>query len=180
MTYSEKLKDPRWQRKRLEILERDKFTCHDCHSKDKTLHVHHCHYEKGDPWDARDGLLMTLCEGCHKLRGELEEVAKIMFGHILARLPNNPDECDLLGFMESLERTVADGYSPIVMDGSEEWISEMKLFSYACDHPEARQCYDAMIGRGTPWMKIDAALKNHEEQTTPSTPETTNSATTPF
>jgi len=27
LTYSEKLKDPRWQKKRLEILSRDNFTC---------------------------------------------------------------------------------------------------------------------------------------------------------
>lgn len=28
MTYAEKLKDPRWQKKRLRILERDAFACH--------------------------------------------------------------------------------------------------------------------------------------------------------
>lgn len=31
MTYSQKLRDPRWQKKRLEILERDSFTCQHCH-----------------------------------------------------------------------------------------------------------------------------------------------------
>jgi hypothetical protein len=169
MTYSEKLKDPRWQKKRLEILERDEFTCRDCGSKDKTLHVHHCHYERGDPWNAHDGLLMTLCEGCHKLRGELEDVAKILLGHLLARLPNNSDEHDLLGFIESLERAVRDDYSPIVMDGTFEWISEIRLFNYACDHPEARRCYDEMDGRKAPWTKIDAALRDHEEQSSTTT-----------
>lgn len=67
MTYSEKLKDPRWQKKRLEILDRDKFTCRSCHDTTKTLHVHHLDYEKGlDPWDYPNRYLITLCEQCHE------------------------------------------------------------------------------------------------------------------
>jgi 5-methylcytosine-specific restriction endonuclease McrA len=47
MNYKEQLLDPRWQRRRLEILQRDEFTCQKCLSKDKTLHVHHIDYIKG-------------------------------------------------------------------------------------------------------------------------------------
>jgi hypothetical protein len=66
-TYAEKLKDPRWQRKRLEILERDKFTCRFCRSTEKTLHVHHRIYLKGrQPWDYEDHVFATLCEDCHE------------------------------------------------------------------------------------------------------------------
>ena len=62
--YSEKLKDPRWQKKRLQILNRDQFKCRFC-SDDKTeLHVHHLKY-KCNPWDAHDEDLVTLCEKCH-------------------------------------------------------------------------------------------------------------------
>lgn len=64
-TYSGKLKDPRWQKKRLEILNRDDFTCWHCGSLKKTLHVHHYAYV-GDPWEADNELLITLCEDCHK------------------------------------------------------------------------------------------------------------------
>lgn len=67
-SYSDKLKDPRWQRKRLEIFQRDDFTCQAtaCHSKHKTLHVHHLIYSKGkDPWDIDNKCLLTLCEDCH-------------------------------------------------------------------------------------------------------------------
>ena len=68
MTYSEKLKDPRWQRKRLEILQRDDWACCNCGAKTETLHVHHGYYERGlDPWEYRDDTLWTLCEGCHEL-----------------------------------------------------------------------------------------------------------------
>ncbi len=65
--YSELLKDPRWQRKRLEILERDNWTCQWCKDKDSTLHVHHKKYQSGKkPWEYDNSYLLTLCEGCHE------------------------------------------------------------------------------------------------------------------
>lgn len=65
--YSEKLKDPRWQKKRLEILNRDRWTCRGCGDKENTLHVHHIFYlPRTEPWDVPDGFLITLCEACHK------------------------------------------------------------------------------------------------------------------
>ena len=65
-TYSEKLKDPRWQRKRLEVMQRDGFTCLRCKSTDKTLHVHHVRYKSGrSPWEYEAIDLVTFCEDCH-------------------------------------------------------------------------------------------------------------------
>lgn len=65
--YNELLKDPRWQKRRLEIFERDNWTCQICGTKDKMLHVHHIAYIKNrKPWDYPDNLLITLCEECHK------------------------------------------------------------------------------------------------------------------
>jgi len=64
--YSEKLKDPRWQKKRLEILERDGWKCMGCGSKDETLHVHHLFYQPHkEPWDIHNAFLITFCEWCH-------------------------------------------------------------------------------------------------------------------
>lgn len=66
-SYAEKLRDPRWQKMRLEIMQRDEFTCLACKSKTETLNVHHRYYEQGhDPWDYPDDALATLCETCHK------------------------------------------------------------------------------------------------------------------
>ena len=66
MTYAEKLKHPKWQKKRLEILSRDKFTCKKCGDKDTTLHVHHLEYSKGkEPWEYPNKSLITLCGDCH-------------------------------------------------------------------------------------------------------------------
>lgn len=63
-TYSELLRDPRWQKKRLEIMNRDQFTCVKCGTKEHTLHIHHLKYT-GQPWQAPDKDLETVCEDCH-------------------------------------------------------------------------------------------------------------------
>lgn len=66
-TYYEKLKDPRWQKKRLEILNRSDFSCERCGDKESTLNVHHLRYIKGnDPWDYSGSDLMAMCESCHE------------------------------------------------------------------------------------------------------------------
>ena len=65
MSYSELLKDPRWQKKRLEILDRDNFTCTVCGDSRETLHVHHKRYS-GSPWDSSNEDLSTLCRWCHE------------------------------------------------------------------------------------------------------------------
>lgn len=65
--YSQKLKDPRWQKKRLEILERDEWTCQRCFDTESTLAVHHRKYlPNTNPWEYPDDLLITLCENCHE------------------------------------------------------------------------------------------------------------------
>jgi hypothetical protein len=65
-TYLEKLKDPRWQKKRLEIFQRDDFTCQKCGDKQSMLHVHHWTYLPNiEPWDYPGCLLATLCNTCH-------------------------------------------------------------------------------------------------------------------
>jgi hypothetical protein len=67
-TYSDKLKDPKWQKRRLSILNRDEWMCQKCYDNGSTLHVHHRRYsnEYKDPWDYPDNLLVTLCETCHQ------------------------------------------------------------------------------------------------------------------
>ena len=65
-TYSDKLKDPRWQKKRLEIMQRDEWKCQGCGDKKNTLNVHHLRYiENKKPWEYEDMYYMTLCDECH-------------------------------------------------------------------------------------------------------------------
>lgn len=66
MKYSDKLKDPRWQKKRLEIFNRDGWRCLICEESEQTLHIHHVFYNKNEePWDTPSGFLITVCEECH-------------------------------------------------------------------------------------------------------------------
>jgi hypothetical protein len=77
MKYSEKLRDPRWQKKRLKIMERDGFTCLCCGDSKSTLNVHHKQYS-GNPWEADDEALETLCEPCHEKRSALNQRLMMM------------------------------------------------------------------------------------------------------
>lgn len=66
-SYWELLRDPRWQKARLKVMQLADFTCEDCGAKDKTLNVHHAYYEKDKaPWEYPTESLHCLCETCHK------------------------------------------------------------------------------------------------------------------
>ena len=71
--YSDKLKDPRWQKKRLDVLERAGWKCECCGDDKETLQVHHLIYSKGEPWDAPDETLECLCEPCHEWREDFND-----------------------------------------------------------------------------------------------------------
>jgi len=71
MTYSEKLRDPRWQKKRLQILKRDKFKCTYCGDDKSELQIHHLKYS-GEPWEVKNEFLITLCKDCHSIIEEIK------------------------------------------------------------------------------------------------------------
>lgn len=98
MTYSEKLKDPRWQKKRLEILNRDDWTCRYCGDKETTLHVHHELYTKGaDPWDYDDYLLTTLCEECHEINHLVKtDLEKLLLSAVRVRMIEGGEDIKML------------------------------------------------------------------------------------
>jgi hypothetical protein len=65
--YHQKLKDPRWQKKRLEVLNRDDFKCQKCGDVETELNVHHIKYSTNEPWDEPASNLITLCKDCHSI-----------------------------------------------------------------------------------------------------------------
>lgn len=79
-TYVDLLKDPRWQKKRLEVMERDKFMCTSCQSDETTLNVHHVVPYRKDtkPWEYENDELITLCEDCHKEITEILDYCKLI------------------------------------------------------------------------------------------------------
>lgn len=69
LAYRVQLKDPRWQRRRLERLQVAHFRCEECADTKKTLHVHHKKYRDGAaPWEYTDDELEVLCDDCHEAR----------------------------------------------------------------------------------------------------------------
>ena len=70
--YQRKLAHPDWQKKRLEVMQRDKFRCQHCISNEKELHVHHLYYlPNTEPHNYPLDAFMTLCYECHE-REELD------------------------------------------------------------------------------------------------------------
>jgi hypothetical protein len=101
-TYYELLRDPRWQRKRLEVMQAADFACVLCGDKSTTLNVHHDYYTKGAmPWDYPASALKCLCETCHEKRHvKLRDINAVMahldnavldevLGYVLGKLLQN-------------------------------------------------------------------------------------------
>ena len=69
-------RDPRWQKKRLEVLERAEWCCQWCGESERELQVHHGYYEGNKkPWDYEPVALFALCEDCHE---EAERARKLI------------------------------------------------------------------------------------------------------
>ena len=68
--WSSAFRDSRWQKLRLEVMERDGWKCRRCGKKEGvTLNVHHAYYEAGKaPWEYPKQTLVTFCEECHAFR----------------------------------------------------------------------------------------------------------------
>lgn len=107
-TYAEKLRDPRWQRRRLEVLERSGWQCCECGETSRELHVHHGYYEKGlDPWEYPDETLHALCKDCHTRMG----AERVDLERAIGRL--SPSECQQVrGYVLAMVADYSD--EPIV------------------------------------------------------------------
>lgn len=83
-SYSQKLLDPRWQKKRLEVMQENEFSCEICGDTESTLHIHHKQYLKGnEPWDYLVQQLACLCESCHEGTHQLPDI----LSHVCSFLP---------------------------------------------------------------------------------------------
>lgn len=99
-TYSEKLRDRRWQKKRLEVFARDHWTCQrkGCTSSENSpLAVHHKCYKQGfEPWQYDPADLITYCDDCHTLehatsRGQLVEGQTYSWSKLVSLLQFQPE-----------------------------------------------------------------------------------------
>ena len=121
MSYSELLRDPRWQRKRLEVLEREEWACEECGDKTTTLHVHHTYYAKGKkPWEYPTESLRCLCAPCHLCVTEAtQELQRLIGGSYRA----------VVDMLVGYARVIAgDGISPIRVESAEVAIGVAHAF----------------------------------------------------
>lgn len=85
MDYKTQIRTSQWQRKRLEIMQRDDFKCRICTS-DGFLNVHHLYYLPNVViWDYDSEGIITLCQECHeKITHDLPKLSGIVAFQILA------------------------------------------------------------------------------------------------
>jgi len=123
-TYSEKLKDPRWQKKRLEIFNRDKWKCKLCGDTETTLNVHHKEYVNGkDPCEYESEKLITLCEHCHK---EIEEEKNVYVNFDLIKIYKS---VNWKGGSRIMYSSCGEGCSMKIYDENDKYIIGYNLHS---------------------------------------------------
>jgi hypothetical protein len=84
LSYKEQLQHPLWQRKRLEILERDNFKCRMCGDDESQLQVHHVIYMKdAHVWEYNNSLLLTLCNQCHEIETKEKGITMSSFRFLI-------------------------------------------------------------------------------------------------
>lgn len=107
MTYSEKLKDPRWFAFRDDFIARNRRNCDDpaqcCQCGEDTaapLQVHHRrYYPERDPWDYDDTDLLLICKECHEQIHRLENRVRDLVRSL------EPHECyEMDALIEVLEK----------------------------------------------------------------------------
>lgn len=101
-TYSELLRDGRWQQLRLRVFERDGFACLFCGDQN-FIQVHHKKYERGRlPWEYPLVNFLTLCGRCHQAVTDYQARAKdLMSGMNLGKLS---------AAIDALERIAASSF----------------------------------------------------------------------
>lgn len=169
-SYFELLRHPKWQEKRLRIMERAHFECENCSADDSTLNVHHSYYEKGlKPWEYPDESLHCLCDDCHEKADELRKKINRQIGR-LSSIGASLDQ--LLGFAYALE--MEQGGSDLSIRASAyEMILGMVRVWVSLSHKETDPYVqsiireiddDDAINSGVLWRALDAVIKKDQER----------------
>lgn len=115
--YSNLLKSPKWQKKRLNVLNRDNFTCIYCGDKETELHIHHLKYN-GNPIESPLSDLQTVCKNCHYIiskenpvifKGKISGKCKVYFLDGVVLLYDYKNCEDIVRFAENSE-ALRDAY----------------------------------------------------------------------
>ena len=104
--YMAKLRDPRWQKHRNDVLARDAYTCTWCKAgleDGRNLQVHHGFYsrEYENPWEYPSESLFTLCERCHEQAEVVKRQVYEALGHLHPKYQHH-FYSDLVGALEEI------------------------------------------------------------------------------
>lgn len=147
LSYYEKLKDPRWQKKRLEVMQANDFTCECCQGTEITLNIHHKEYFKGlEPWEYEIEQLACICEVCHESQHDYVDLLKWVCSYAKLDGPNNRTE---LAF-------ILGGYSGIDYEGMLSFSCLEHCLAYSVAHEigvkASNEYYDELHSQ---WVKIN-------------------------
>jgi len=108
--YQRKLAHPLWQKKRLEVMQRDGFKCTNCQSTEDELHIHHLYYLPNTlPQDYPLTAYTTFCNTCHEIeeaKMKLIEAAFCNRAQIAGLMSNH-----FVYLIETLEKVAKSGRS---------------------------------------------------------------------
>lgn len=105
--YMERLRDPRWQRNRLAVLERAEWRCEGCGTREVNLQIHHGYYERGlMPWEYPPEALYCLCDDCHE-RAEARKAEAYRELGLIAPW----HQAHAVSLLRELQRLLVDGAS---------------------------------------------------------------------
>lgn len=111
--YMERLRDPRWQRNRLAILERAEWRCEGCGTREVNLQIHHGYYERGlMPWEYPAEALYCLCDDCHERAESMKAEAYRELGLIAPW-----HQAHAVALLRDLQRLLAEGASKDDVNG---------------------------------------------------------------
>lgn len=140
-SYAQKLLDPRWQQKRLEILQRDDWQCASCGDFNTTLHVHHMFYSwkwtddgqvrvKCEPWESPNTALLTLCSQCHETPNCIDQ-QNLLLEELYKHFPPGEDAFDLAYFLSNVknvsQRLDLRGFTPWMIEFLKQLFALLEL-----------------------------------------------------
>lgn len=102
--YSSQLRDTRWQKKRLELLEAANWSCCNCGSETRELQCHHLIYRKGkSPWEYPNSEIIVLCSQCHEYITKIQSEVNERILTYNAQMPGYSDAIHvILGFLDGM------------------------------------------------------------------------------
>jgi len=139
-SYSEMLRDPRWQKKRLEVFEDAGWACAECGKMTEELHVHHLLYRRGaKPWEYEPGELSALCSKCHEETESAKQAFEITVAEYVSMMGRHSEVYrELRGYLDAVLGPCENTDDPAYLVGAQaaRLCSAATTYSFCVDENE--------------------------------------------